>query len=57
MCGHGALALNSQELKALNSEGYDEGRPMYEVVDAARVVLILGIIHRKDLEQWLRQQG
>jgi len=23
MCGHGALALNSQEFKALNSEGYD----------------------------------
>jgi mRNA-degrading endonuclease RelE of RelBE toxin-antitoxin system len=32
-------------------------RIMYEVVDAARVVLILGIIHRKDLEQWLRQHG
>lgn len=24
ICGQGALALNSQELKALNSEGYDE---------------------------------
>ena len=32
-------------------------RIMYEVVDSARVVLILGIIHRKDLEQWLRQHG
>jgi mRNA-degrading endonuclease RelE of RelBE toxin-antitoxin system len=32
-------------------------RIMYEVVDADRVVLILGIIHRKDLEQWLRQHG
>jgi mRNA-degrading endonuclease RelE of RelBE toxin-antitoxin system len=32
-------------------------RIMYEVVEAGRVVLILGIIHRKDLEQWLRQHG
>jgi hypothetical protein len=30
---------------------------MYEVVDADRVVLILGIIQRKDLEQWLRQHS
>jgi mRNA interferase RelE/StbE len=30
-------------------------RIMYEVVDADHVVLILGIIHRKDLEEWLRQ--
>jgi len=32
-------------------------RILYEVVDADRVVLILGIVQRKDLEQWLRQQG
>jgi mRNA-degrading endonuclease RelE of RelBE toxin-antitoxin system len=32
-------------------------RIMYEVVDADRVVLILSIIHRKDLEHWLRQHG
>ena len=32
-------------------------RIMYEVVDADRVVLILGIIQRKDLEQWLRQHS
>lgn len=31
-------------------------RIMYEVVDADHVVLILGIIQRKDLEEWLRQQ-
>ena len=30
-------------------------RIMYEVADADHVVLILGIIHRKDLEEWLRQ--
>ncbi len=30
-------------------------RIMYEVLDAERVVLILGILQRKDLEQWLRQ--
>jgi mRNA interferase RelE/StbE len=32
-------------------------RIMYEVIDADRVVLILGIVQRKDLEQWLRQHG
>jgi len=31
-------------------------RIMYEVVDADRVVLILGIVHRRDLEEWLRQR-
>jgi len=28
---------------------------MYEVDDPNKVVLILGIIHRKDLEEWLRR--
>jgi mRNA-degrading endonuclease RelE of RelBE toxin-antitoxin system len=32
-------------------------RIMYEVIDADRVVLILGIVQRMDLEQWLRQHG
>ena len=32
-------------------------RIMYEVLDADRLVLILGIVQRKDLEQWLRQHG
>ncbi len=31
-------------------------RLMYEVDDPNRMVLILGIIHRKDLEEWLRQR-
>jgi mRNA interferase RelE/StbE len=31
-------------------------RIMYEVNDPKRVVLILGIIHRRDLEEWLRQR-
>ena len=31
-------------------------RLMYEVDDTNKMVLILGIIHRKDLEEWLRQQ-
>lgn len=31
-------------------------RLMYEVNDPDRMVLILGIIHRKDLEEWLRQR-
>jgi len=29
---------------------------MYEVDDANKIVLMLGIIHRRDLEEWLRQQ-
>jgi mRNA interferase RelE/StbE len=32
-------------------------RIMYEIVDAKRLVLLLGIIHRKEVEQWLRQRG
>ncbi len=31
-------------------------RLTYEVDDTNRMVLILGIIHRKDLEEWLRQR-
>jgi mRNA interferase RelE/StbE len=31
-------------------------RIMYEVMDSERVVLIQGIIQRKDLEEWLRQR-
>ena len=31
-------------------------RVMYEVDDPNKTVLILGIIHRKDLEEWLRQR-
>ncbi len=31
-------------------------RIMYEVRDAEHLVVILGIIHRKDLEEWLRQR-
>ena len=31
-------------------------RLVYEVYDRRRMVLILGIIHRKDLEEWLRQR-
>jgi hypothetical protein len=29
---------------------------MYEVDDTSKRVLILGLIHRKDLEEWLRQR-
>ncbi|MDQ6879456.1 MAG: type II toxin-antitoxin system RelE/ParE family toxin [Candidatus Dormibacteraeota bacterium] len=31
-------------------------RLIYEVDDPNKMVLILGIIHRKDLEEWLRQR-
>jgi mRNA-degrading endonuclease RelE of RelBE toxin-antitoxin system len=31
-------------------------RLMYEVDDPNKMVPILGIIHRKDLEEWLRQR-
>jgi mRNA interferase RelE/StbE len=29
-------------------------RVMYDVIEADRVVLVLGIVHRGDLERWLR---
>jgi mRNA-degrading endonuclease RelE of RelBE toxin-antitoxin system len=32
-------------------------RIMYELLEADRMVLILGIVQRKDLEQWLRQRS
>jgi len=31
-------------------------RILYEVLDADRTVLILSIVHRRDLEDWLRRQ-
>ena len=31
-------------------------RILYEVIDRDQVVLILGILHRSDLEDWLRRQ-
>jgi mRNA-degrading endonuclease RelE of RelBE toxin-antitoxin system len=29
-------------------------RVMSDVIDTDRVVLVLGIVHRRDLERWLR---
>ena len=29
-------------------------RVMYDVIDEDKVVLVLGIVHRGDLERWLR---
>ena len=29
-------------------------RVMYDVIDDDRVVLVLGVVHRGDLERWLR---
>ncbi|MCY7418426.1 MAG: type II toxin-antitoxin system RelE/ParE family toxin [Chloroflexi bacterium] len=31
-------------------------RIMYDVIDEDRVVLVLGIVHRADLERWLRNR-
>ena len=31
-------------------------RIMYDVIDADRVVLVLGVVHRADLERWLRNR-
>jgi mRNA interferase RelE/StbE len=31
-------------------------RVMYDVVEEDRVVLVLGIVHRGDLERWLRNR-
>jgi len=29
-------------------------RVMYDVLEAERLVLVLGIVHREDLERWIR---
>jgi mRNA interferase RelE/StbE len=31
-------------------------RIMYDVVDEGRVILVLGIVHRAELERWLRNR-
>ena len=31
-------------------------RILYEIFDSERVVLVLGILHRSDLEDWLKRQ-
>lgn len=31
-------------------------RVMYDVIEADRVVLVLGMVHRRDLERWLRNR-
>ena len=31
-------------------------RVMYDAVDSDRVILVLGIVHRGDLERWLRRR-
>ena len=31
-------------------------RVMYDVIDADRVILVLGIVDRADLERWLRNR-
>lgn len=31
-------------------------RILYEIIDADRTVLILSILHRTDLEEWLKRQ-
>jgi mRNA-degrading endonuclease RelE of RelBE toxin-antitoxin system len=33
-----------------------EHRIMYDVIEADRVVLVLGIVHRGELERWLRNR-
>ncbi len=31
-------------------------RVMYDVIDKDRVILVLGIVHRGDLERWIRNR-
>ena len=31
-------------------------RVMYDVIDDDRVILVLGVVHRGDLERWLRNR-
>ena len=31
-------------------------RIMYDVIESERVILVLGIVHRSDLERWIRNR-
>ena len=31
-------------------------RIMYDVIEGERVILVLGIVHRSDLERWIRNR-
>ncbi len=33
-----------------------DSRVMYDVIDEDQVILVLGIVHRGDLERWLRNR-
>lgn len=33
-----------------------DNRVMYDVIDEDRVILVLGIVHRGDLERWIRSR-
>lgn len=34
----------------------DDYRVMYDAIDEDRVILVLGIVHRGDLERWIRSR-
>jgi mRNA-degrading endonuclease RelE of RelBE toxin-antitoxin system len=34
----------------------DDYRVMFDAIDADRVILVLGVVHRGDLERWLRNR-
>ncbi len=63
-CGTGRL-LTPLLAEGLDVDGVDDTfhplrvgdyRVMYDVLDADRVVLVLGIAHRGDLERWIRNR-
>jgi mRNA-degrading endonuclease RelE of RelBE toxin-antitoxin system len=31
-------------------------RVMYDIVEGEHVILVIGIVHRKDLERWIRSR-
>jgi mRNA-degrading endonuclease RelE of RelBE toxin-antitoxin system len=33
-----------------------DDRVMYDVIDSDQVILVLGIVHRADLERWIRDR-
>jgi mRNA-degrading endonuclease RelE of RelBE toxin-antitoxin system len=33
-----------------------DDRVMYDVIDEDRVILVLGVVHRADLERWIRSR-
>jgi len=50
------LAQDEPRFEPQPDEGVGDHRVMYDLVNEDRVLLVLGIVHRRDLERWLRSR-